>query len=136
MAKPYQIKVFGKTGCLKCKVLLERLDKLLGRDEWTDFEPAYHDVATEEGLVAFSQAECINPQRIPAFIVARLDPTTERYVPVPNPAPGEADAVCGKARLYQTLGLQTDYSAEGNGIISPKMITKLLGEAKTVAVRA
>ncbi|MCC7300990.1 MAG: hypothetical protein IT583_07920, partial [Verrucomicrobia bacterium] len=61
MQKPYKIKVFGKEGCAKCKMLNQRLDKLLEEKEWSDFEKEYCDVETVDGLVAFASAECINP---------------------------------------------------------------------------
>ncbi len=133
MAKPFQVHVFGKKGCEKCGVLNQRLDKLTESVEWQDFEKVYRDVETEEGIIAFCQAECINPQRIPAFLIQRLNSTTDRYEPVPNRAPGEADNVCGGAKLYQYLGLQTDYSESGRGLITPKMIKACLNEARTTA---
>lgn len=133
MAKELQVKVFGKAGCDKCKVLNERLDKLLKKDEWEDFEKAYCDVTTEDGLVAFCEIECANPQRIPAFVVHRKTGNNGDYAPLVNPAPGKQDKVCKGARLYQYLGLQTDYSAAGKGIISPKMISAVLAEAKAIS---
>ena len=130
MAKPYKIKVFGKEGCAKCKMLNQRLDKLLEEKEWSDFEKEYCDVETVDGLVAFASAECINPQRIPALLVTRRQEETERYVPVPTRNPQPHDEICGKSKLYQYVGLQTDYSDEGKGIISPKMITTVLEEVR------
>jgi len=130
MAKPYKIQVFGKEGCAKCKTLNQRLDKLLDEKKWSDFEKEYCDVETVDGLVAFATAECINPQRIPAMLVTHRQEETERYVPVPTETPQPCDKVCGKSKLYQYIGLQTDYSEEGKGIISPKMITAVLDEAR------
>ena len=130
MEKPYKIKVFGKQGCAKCKTLNQRLDKLLKEKKWADFEKEYCDVETVDGLVAFASAECINPQRIPAMLVTQRQDDTERYAPVPTPNPKPHDEVCGKSKLYQYVGLQTDYSEEGKGIISPKMITAVLDEAR------
>ena len=46
-----------------------------------------------------------------------------------NKQPGTIDKVCKKARLYQFLGLQTDYSDLGKGLITPKMIQSVLAEA-------
>jgi hypothetical protein len=129
MSKPYQVRVFGKRGCDKCHVLNERLDKLLAREEWAAFEKRYLDVETEEGIIAFCEAECINPQRIPAVLVTRKDEDSGMYDPVPNPRPGQADDVCGPSRLYQYLGLQTDYSDRGRGVITPRMLTAVLKEA-------
>ena len=36
--------------------------------------------------------------------------------------------VCRKAKLYQYIGLQTDYSNVGQGLITPKMIQSVLAE--------
>lgn len=124
----YKIQVFGKKGCQKCSVLNQRLDKMLAEKEWAEFEKCYRDVETEEGLIAFSEAECINPQRIPAMMVMRRQDDGS-YVPVANPKMGEKDPVCGKSRLYQYLGLQTDYTDAGKGVISPKMIKAVLSDA-------
>lgn len=129
MTKPFKIKVFGKPGCAKCKTLNQRLDKLLAKEEWADFEKEYCDVETVDGLVAFASAECINPQRIPAMLVTRKDDATGHYMPVPTREPKPEDEVCGKSKLYQYVGLQTDYTPAGNGIISPKMIAAVLKEA-------
>ena len=91
------------------------------------FEKHYSDVETEAGMVAFAEAECINPQRIPAMMVTRLDEETGEYEPVPNSAPGKTDDVFKKSKLYQYLGVQTDYT--DGGVISPSMIKKCLQEA-------
>jgi len=131
MAETYQIHVFGKKGCDKCAVLTQRLDKLLEESEWSDFRKVYNDVETEEGVITFCEAECINPQRIPALLVMRHDETSGRFRPILNPTPGKEDAVCKKSNLYQYLGLQTDYSGTGGGVLSPKMIKSCLSEAKT-----
>lgn len=132
MSAKYRIDLFGKAGCAKCKVLGQRLDKLLEKDEWKDIEKKYYDVETEEGIITFCEAECINPQRIPAIMLKKQDETTGEYVPVINLMPGREDTVYGNSKLYQYLGLQTDYSDEGKGVISPKMITKVLEEAGAV----
>ncbi len=131
MAKTYRVKVFGKPGCDKCKVLQERLDKLLERDEWSDFEKIYCDLQTEEGLVEFCEAECINPQRIPALLVTRYDEATGDYEALPNRNPGHKCNICKNSRLFQHLGLQTDYTDVGRGVISPRMITTVLAEARS-----
>jgi len=130
MAKKYKVIVFGKEDCDKCKILNKRLDDLLTKEEWSAFDKHYFDVLTEDGLVEFSKMECINPQRIPAFLVAEHDEGSGKHKPVPNPSRGKDCDVCGASRLYQHLGLQTDYSDEGRGLITPKMIKKVLGEAK------
>lgn len=130
MAAKYQIRVFGKQGCDKCHTLNQRLDKLLAKDEYADFDKLYCDVETIDGLVAFSEAECINPSRIPAMLVTAWDEETEDYAPVATKEPGAKDSVCKKAKLYQYVGLQTDYSDVGKGVISPKMIQTVLAEAQ------
>ncbi|HBA83776.1 MAG TPA: hypothetical protein DCZ95_06750 [Verrucomicrobia bacterium] len=132
MASKFKIRVFGKTGCDKCKVLNQRIDSLLEKPEWTDFQKEYFDVETEEGLVNFAQAECLNPQRIPAFVVARVNEESGRTEPLLNPDPGAMDELCKKTRLYTWLGLQTDYSETGRGVISSSMITAILDEARRV----
>ncbi len=129
MSTKYRVHVFGKKGCDKCEVLNQRLDRVLAKDEWEGFEKLYNDVETEAGMVAFAEAECINPQRIPAMMVMQLDEESGEYEPVPNPKPGENNSVFKKSKLYQYLGVQTDYSDSGRGVISPKMITKCLEEA-------
>jgi len=129
MAKQYQVQVFGKAGCDKCAILNQRLDKLLEKKEWSDFEKKYYDVETEEGIISFCEAECINPQRIPAFVVARTAGESSESEALVNSRPGAIDDICGNSRLYQYVGIQTDYSEDGRGIISPKMISTVLNEA-------
>ncbi|NCC51243.1 MAG: hypothetical protein EOM20_08515 [Spartobacteria bacterium] len=131
MAKKYQVMVFGKSGCPKCKVLNQRLDKCLEQPGWEDFEKNYLNLETEEGLVHFCKVECINPQRIPAFFVAKK---TEEgaYKPVMAPQPGQTDPVCKKSRLHHVVGLQTDYSDAGRGVISPRMIESVLKDAASL----
>ena len=129
MSAKYQIRVFGKEGCDKCHTLNQRLDKLLAKDGFADFEKRYCDVESVDGLVAFAEAECINPSRIPAMLVTAWDAEADEYVPVQTAQPGAKDSVCKKSKLYQYLGLQTDYS--GTGVISPKMIQSVLAEAAT-----
>ena len=129
MSKTFRILVFGKTGCDKCHVLNQRIDKILAKDEWKDFEKQNYDIESEDGIVRFCEAECINPQRIPAMVVARRAGDAEEYEPMPNPSPGKIDPVCGKSRLYQYLGLQTDYR-DGGGTLTPNMIQMVLSEAR------
>jgi hypothetical protein len=131
MASKYQIRVFGKQGCDKCHILNQRLDKLLAQEDFSAFEKLYCDVETIDGLVAFAEAECINPARIPAMLVTEWDEDAGEYIPVNTQKPGENDPVCRKAKLYQYVGLQTDYSIVGKGLITPKMIQSVLTEATT-----
>jgi len=130
MATPFRIQVFGKPGCDKCSVLNQRLDRMLAKDEWQDFDKQYCDVETEEGMIAFSEAECVNPQRLPAMVVRRAMGDGNSYELVDNPMPGTVDEVCGKSHLYQYVGLQTDYSSQGRGVITPRMIETVLGTAR------
>jgi hypothetical protein len=130
MAKNYRILVFGKKNCAKCKQLNQRIDDLLAEPDWAEFEKCYYELGSVEGLVAFCKAECINPQRVPAFVVTRFNESTGAYDFVPNPAPGAADPVCKTAKLYQHLGLQTDYTEAGKGVIPPKMIEAVLQQAR------
>lgn len=126
-----KIVVFGKTGCVKCKVLQSRLDELLEQEEWkSSFFKEYCDVETLDGIVQFCKSECVNPQRIPAFLVLRKNPETQAYEPLDNPDPGRKDAVCKQSRLYQFVGLQTDYSDVGKGLITKPMIEAVLAEAR------
>jgi hypothetical protein len=129
MAAKYQIRVFGKEGCDKCHILNQRIDKLLTKEGYADVEKLYCDVETIDGLVAFSEAECINPSRIPALLVTKWDTDDEDFVPVCTQEPGAEDPLCMKSRLYQYVGLQTDYTDAGKGVISPKMIQSVLAEA-------
>ena len=128
--KALRVVVFGKSGCDKCALLNQRLDKLLEGGEWSEFEKHYCSVDTEEGLVAFSEAECINPQRIPAMLVMHRSSESAPFAPVENPNPGDYNDICKKSELYQYIGLQTDYTAKGKGIISPRMIEHTLQKAQ------
>jgi len=110
-------------------MLQQRVDKLLASGEWSDFEKSYHDVETEEGLVLFCRLECANPNRIPALVVMERD-AAGVWQPLPRAEPGAPDAVCGASRLYSYIGLQTDYSGPGKGVISPAMICAVLEEAR------
>lgn len=132
MSTTYQVHVFGKPGCDKCHTLNGRLDDLLQEPEWSDFSKVYHDLETESGLVEFCEAECLNPQRVPGFYVSKADPATGEQKPLPNPAAGAADAPGGSSALYTWVGLQTDYSAAGRGVISPRMIEAVLLQARAL----
>lgn len=132
MAKTYQIHVFGKPACDKCHTLNGRLDDLLQAAEWADFEKVYHDLETESGLVEFCEAECLNPQRVPGFYISKADPATGAHAPLPNPNPGSSEGPGGSSALYTWLGLQTDYSSVGRGVITPRMIEAVLRQAKAL----
>ncbi len=131
--KPLVVHVFGKPGCAKCAMLNRRLDKMLAEEpRYARFHKEYHNVLEEEGLVTFCKTECLNPSRIPAMMVGYQDENGKPNF-LPNPAPDAADPVCKHSRLYQCLGVQTDYSDEGKGIISPEMIQTILDEALKIA---
>ena len=130
--KTYQIHVFGKPGCAKCHTLQGRLDDLLSEPEWSDFEKIYHDLETEDGLVAFCDAECLNPQRVPGFYVSKLDPSTGEQRPLVNPTPDTPDPSTGNSAPYTWVGLQTDYSPSGRGVLTPRMIESTLAKAKAL----
>ena len=125
----YEIRIFGKDGCDKCDTLKGRIERMLKQDEWRDFDWSYFNVETEDGLVEFCEAECVNPQRIPALLVGARD-ENGAFCPIPVQKPAASDDVCGKSRLFQYLGLQTDYTAAGKGVLSPKMIKSVLEEAR------
>ena len=128
MSKSFRVLLFGKAGCKKCALLNDRLDRVLADPQWADFEKLYCDAETEEGLVALCDAECIDPQRLPALLVLRKCEATEEYQPIPNP--NCATRPPDSCRLYSYLGLQTDYSETGRGVITTEMITGLLAEAR------
>lgn len=110
--------VYGKGhGCSKCDALKRRLGALLKQDKYKDIQFVFHDVLTEDGLTQFLKAEELNPNRIPALVMADengflLDPRLEvdEY---------KASAVPGY------IGIQTDYDT-GGGLITPPMIQELL----------
>ena len=104
---------------------------MLSNEKWKEFEKEYCDIETVNGLVAFASAECINPMRIPALLVTRHSEETDHYTPILTNKPGAHCPIRGKSKLYQYVGLQTDYTEDGKGVISPKMITTTLKEAKS-----
>ena len=132
MSKQYRIIVFGKAGCPKCTMLNKRIDTLLEKDEWSDFEKKYESLDTEDGLVAFCRAECVNPGRVPAFAIAKNDPEAQEFKLLPNPNPQEEDPVLGDSSLYAYLGVQTDYAGKGRGVIRPAMLTRVLEQARSL----
>jgi hypothetical protein len=129
MNKKYQITVFGKTGCDKSKVLRQRVEKLAANQTTALVDHAYFDVETIDGIVCLAEAECIDPRRIPAMLVSEWDDEAGEYLPVPAKEPGAPDPVCKGARLFQHVGLQTDYSESGKGLLTPEMIETVLAEA-------
>ncbi len=126
------VNVFGKPGCAKCAMLNQRLDKLLTEPRYAVFKKEYHNVLSEDGLLDFCKAECLNPSRIPAMVISRTDAQGKRHY-LANPTPDTPDPVCKHSKLYNFLGVQTDYSEEGKGVITPKMIQSVLDEALEIA---
>lgn len=126
----FRILLFGKPGCDKCAVLRRRLEHLLAEPGWQDFEMVYMDTETIEGLVAFCRAECINPNRLPAFLVMERDGGADGWRPIPR---ATTDGLPHPSRLYAYVGLQTDYSEEGRGVITPAAIRAELEEARRLA---
>ncbi len=131
MSKKFQVLIFGKSGCDKCKFLTQRVDDLLEKEEWQDFEKVYCSLDTEDGLVAFAKSECINPQRVPAMLI-KVQNGNGSYSYIPNRNPDNPDKAFKTSKLYPILGMQTDYSDLGRGVISPAMIKAALEEAKQV----
>lgn len=114
-----KVHVFGKTGCAKCAVLQKRLDSLLERDEYKGkFVKEYDNVLTPEGLVRFCRVQCVNPNKIPAMVIADE-----------NGQFMEGDMNPNAPYTYQYLGIQTDYSDKGKGIIPPDLIEEILKRA-------
>jgi len=123
----FVVQVFGKEGCPKCKVLNRRIDKILGREEWADFEKVYYDITTVEGLVAFGKAECLNAQRIPSFLVCIKDESGEVHK-IPERFEEGYDEETGRYRVPTYVGLETDYSR--GGVITPDDIERVFREAR------
>lgn len=121
----FQVQVFGKKGCPKCKVLNRRMDKILKKEEWKDFEKVYFDITTVDGLVHFGKAECLNSQRIPSFLVCSLDETGEPHK-IRQTFPEGKDS-SGTYRVPVFVSLQTDYS--NGGVIKPSDVERIFGEA-------
>ena len=128
MRKEFLITVFGKSGCDKCALLNKRLDKIVQQKKFTAFAKDYQSVDTVDGLVAFTEAECLNPSRIPGFVVQKWDAQTERYRYLPQQE--DPDTLLKQKNLLTLyLGIQTDYSASGKGLLPPALINAVLEKA-------
>lgn len=113
------VHVFGKTGCAKCAVLQKRLDSILGDPKYQGkFVKEYDNVLTEEGLVKFCRVQCVNPNKIPAMVIGFEDGS---YM--------EGDLKTKTPYTYRYLGIQTDYSDVGKGVLTPEQIREILDEA-------
>jgi hypothetical protein len=119
MSKKYQVKVFGQSNCDKCRAMNHKIDELLKKDEYKDFEKQYVDVMSDDGLVTFCDLECLSPQKIPSFVVMELQ--GKEWTPIKRQDENVTDEICGNLLTYQHVGIQTDYS-QNNGKITSKMI--------------
>ena len=124
--KRFQVAVFGKQGCDKCKVLKNRLKKILAADPYGDFELIYYDLGTIEGLVRFCQCEMLNPQRIPSFLIFEKEDRSGITSLRPLGYREEMSDPGGEP-LDTFMGLETDYTSTGT--LTPGMIRELLEKA-------
>lgn len=120
--------VFGKEGCSKCAALKRRLERLLTKPEYSMIKMEYHDVMTLDGIVDFCKAECLNPNRIPALLMA----SESGYVRQPAWAESMFDSstpyfAFDPAATYPYVGVQTNY--DGNGVITEQTIQGILDTA-------
>ena len=136
MPKKFQIEVFGKPGCEKCTLLNKRLDQLLQDPEWEEFSKTYQNVETVDGLVAFAQTECMNPSRIPGFVVKAWNPRKERYTYLPQTLIDPIKPAAQRNLLSLYLGLETDYTDVGKGVLAPKLIKSILRAARSQTSKA
>jgi len=122
--KRFQVALFGKEGCDKCKVLKKRLDKIFQERPYEEFEFFYCDLGTVEGLVRFCRSEVLNPQRIPSFMVFHKEADQEEVDPDPVRCRRKISA---EEEIETFLALETDYKA--TGVVTPKMIMNVLDQA-------
>ena len=126
----YRVMVFGKKGCSKCSILNKRVDKILQKPEWSNFEKMYYDISTVDGLVHFANAECLKANSVPAFLVCR-GVEDNRYVKIRQTFDEGHDEQTGRYRVPSYVGLQTDYRS--GGVITPTDIEAVFTEAKAGA---
>lgn len=129
MPKKFRIEVFGKPGCAKCALLNKRLDQMLAENRWKDFEKCYHNVETVDGLVAFAQTECMNPSRIPGFVIRVWNEERQTYDFVAQKSEPVQQGKKPNNFLSVYLGVETDYSEDGKGLLSPNLIQAVLQTA-------
>jgi len=124
--KRFQVTVFGKQGCDKCRLLKKRLEKILTEKAYADFEMIYYDLGTIEGLVRFCQCEMLNPQRIPSFMVFEKEdrPGTTALRQL-SCRVEMSDLVDEDLDIF--MGLETDYTSTGT--LKPVMIRRILDSA-------
>ena len=124
--KRFQVTVFGKQGCDKCKVLKNRLEKILAEKTYADFEIVYYDLGTVDGLVWFCQCEMLNPQRLPSFMIFEKEDRSGTTTLKPLVRPEKISGPTGE-HLNTFVGLETDYTSTGT--LTPKMIRRVLDAA-------
>ena len=120
----YLIQIYGKKNCPKCDSLKKRIHTLLKDNQYPDFQTAYYDVTTEEGLFQFAKAETINGQRIPALQILRYNQLSQKYEKILDPRKEEIKN--GKLFIPVYLQLETDYSNPGQSVIKPEDILSLM----------
>lgn len=109
-------------------MLNERVDKLLEQKDWQEFDKSYIDIETIDGFVSFVKTEALNPQRIPSFIIEKKQGSGE-WAPLINPESVSSTKI---SVPWRYIGVETDYSENGRGIITPPMITGALMQAKSL----
>lgn len=120
--------VFGKEGCSKCAALKRRLERLLTKPEYSMIKMEYHDVMTLDGIVGFCKAECLNPNRIPALLLA----SDGKYIKYTawkelDANEGPANGSFSASATYPYVGVQTNY--DSTGVITEQTIKDLLDAA-------
>ena len=97
----------------------------MSRSEYSDVKMEYHDVLTEDGVVEFCKAGCLNPNRIPALLMAK----DGEYIRNPLSFDSNNKDVYKASCTYSWIGIQTDY-VSGGGLITPAMIKETVDKAK------
>lgn len=113
--------VFGKAGCGKCALLKRRLSDILALPEYSGIGMEYHDVLTLPGIVEFCKSGCLNPNRIPALLMARDGEWVDSGMRL------DSKGVFNPYVTYPFIGVQTDY--DGGGVIRPDDIKDVLRQA-------
>lgn len=124
----FLVTIFGKEGCEKCKVLKARIEHILSQPEWKEFDYVYVDVSTDEGYKIFKDTYYLEKDRIPALAIRKFDLAQDSYVLINDSR--EPDEILKTSKVEGLMAIQTDYFGEGRGIISPKMIVRLLEKAR------
>lgn len=119
----YVIKVYGKATCGKCKILKDKIAKLL--PEYPEVEMQSVDILEPDGMVDFCKMEELNPGSIPAFVLFRKNESG--IWPLHHTLQIVGDPAYADLPLKTALGLQTDYSS--TGAIPEKYIVACLDKA-------